>query len=478
MRVILKRKELNNLLSALLFLLLTVGMYFFAPNYYSKTFCSVLLLVYVFISYKIISLTTYNNNYITFHTLFLISFLFVNFIYPIFIYPLDPFYFSVFRRTFDVSVISKSTALSLVAVSSYYVGVVLIRERDEKPEMISKDVLLEIKKILTYIYIFCISLFLYFMGSRVLNGDFGVTSMIPPGLLVITQVCINLIVLISFNIYNLSNNFSSFLYSFPKDVLLLSILFVLLFLYTGDRGPAIQLVLIFLVAFSLYVKNINAKTLLAIALFGMLNLSFVQGARTKDVIAVGGGGVTNFVSRGINNFEINNFWDIGMDLIVSNYPLYAGYDYVNEEGYLYGSNMFTYLFAPLPLVPSLMSSLLFDSSPSELTTANLITKRANSTYGLGTNMVIDIYMAFGFVGVVIFMFFLGFVITFVQVNAFINKFKFVIVHGLLISFSIYLPRASMFDPLRHVIWALFLFLLIFLVIRNSKKGSNEIFDAN
>ena len=44
--------------------------------------------------------------------------------------------------------------------------------------------------------------------------------------------------------------------------------------------------------------------------------------------------------------------------------------------------------------------------------------------------------AFGFVGVVIFMFFLGFVITFVQVNAFINKFKFVIVHGLLISFSI------------------------------------------
>lgn len=442
----------------LIFWVVSLFLYFFAPNAYSHQYCFLIFIVYLISSVWIIRRTVINNNYFNFHVLFFISFFLVNFVYPVFLYPVSTTYFSVFKLPFDDNIITKATALALIGSSSYVLGVGFqFKGVFHSPVKLQKN-LNALQFIMSFFAYGVFVVLLYFAGATMLGGRFGSSESIPPGLLVIFQVGIGLSVILASNKKN-KGTFLNFIRNFSKPILILLLFYVFLFLYVGDRGPAIQIVLITLCSFSLFVRPIKMKTFIIMVLVGMLALSFIGAARSKNINS-SESGVGNFVSRGTENIQIVSFFDIGMDLIVCNRNLYVGYEYVNKHGINYGQNMFVYLFAPLPGMPSLITNVLFDTTSKEMTSAATFTKEAGSSAGVGTNMIADQYMEFGLIGVVFFMFLLGYIVMKVQIRT-VNdhNYAFIIGYIFLVGFSVYLPRSTVFEPLRHVIWAISIFYL-------------------
>jgi len=448
------------IVKSLILFLISILLYVFSPKEYSYNYCLILLAVFLILSYSIVKSTVINNNYFTFHVLFLISFFFVNFVYPIFQYPYNQIPYVVFKHYFNHSLITKTTALSVLGISSYNVGVNLsnVKYKSNSSNNLVKFNTYEFL-ITNWLY-FVFGLILIIAGKEIMRGNMGSTQLIPPGLLVIFQVSIGLAIIIGMLSSIYSGGIINFFVKYNKPILFLTLFSMFLFAYAGDRGPSIQVVMIFVGAYSLFIKPIKLKSLALLVLLGMFTLSFLQGTRTHDVSKSGGGGFINFIERGIENYEVNNFIDIGKDLIVNNRNLYAGYDYAKNNGYTYGSNMFNYLFAPIPFLPSLMTNIFFDSPPSQLTTARILTDEVGVNYGLGTNMVADLFMAFGIFGVIVFLFLLGFIVTKAQIKANQNSISASIIYIFLIGFSIYLPRTSILDPFRHIVWALILYFVI------------------
>jgi len=369
---------------------------------------------------------------------------------------------------FNENVITKATALALIGSSSYIVGVCLLFHKKNHSQIKLKNNSKAFQLILSC-FVYCMfTIILYFAGAEMLTGRFDASENIPSGLFALFQAGIGLTVISSVSIKRYKGTIIDFVKKFNKPILLLLPFYILLFIYIGDREPAIQIVLIAICSFSLFVRPIKLKNLIILVLVGMLMLSFIGAARSKNINA-SDSGVNNFVSRGIGNIQFGSFFDIGMDLIINNRNLYVGYDYANKKGLNYGRSMVRYIFAPIPGMPRLMTDLLFDATPNELSSGRFLTDEANASWGLGTNIIADLYMELGLFGVIVFMFLLGYIVMKLHIKAVNNQnYAFIIGYIFLVGFSVYLPRSTVFEPLRHVIWAICLFYLF-------KYFSNKLF---
>ena len=89
----------------------------------------------------------------------------------------------------------------------------------------------------------------------------------------------------------------------------------------------------------------------------------------------------------------------------------------------------------------------------EVRTGYILTRFSEATYGLGTNMVGDIYMNFSFIGVLVLMFLLGLLVARVEFPA--SKYA-LYAYMALFANCIYLVRADIFSWLTF-----FVFFLIF-----------------
>jgi oligosaccharide repeat unit polymerase len=455
-------KKLNKIslfIVTMFFFIISVLLYIFSPDTYSLAYCNILFIIYLASSFLIIRHSILGKNYFNFHLLFLISFFFVNFVYPVSIYPISPYYFRVYRFEFDPNVITKATALALIASCSYNIGVALQIGKKESPNSFTTTNFLTLQSLLIpLLYILFLSLFLY-GGTNLLRLHFGSTFNLPPGLLLLFQVCLGLSVIIAFYTKSYTGSILNLFKNFNKAILLILFLFCLLFIVTGDRGPLIQIVLITVVSFTIFVRPMKLRSFVILVLAGMLFLTFISYARTQTNQTESESGIS--LGKGVKSMKLNSFYDIGMDLIINNRNLYTGYEYVAKNGISYGKSMYHQIFSPVPKLPSLFTQLVFKADPVDLSTATILTKEFNAHYGLGTNMVIDLYMNFGILGVIIFMLILGIIATKFQREAYNGKnFNYLIAYAFLVGLSIYMPRSTIFDPIRPIVWGILLFQFI------------------
>ena len=93
--------------------------------------------------------------------------------------------------------------------------------------------------------------------------------------------------------------------------------------------------------------------------------------------------------------------------------MYAIYDHVNNESITYGISSLSYILAPIPFLQSFVS-FLFDipayNMRSESLTSYWVLGEGNPL-GLGTHIVGDIYLSFGFIGVLFLFYFFGKIVT-------------------------------------------------------------------
>lgn len=411
-------------------LILSIIIYLFSPDEYNFYLCLFILVLFIFSFISEVKRTYKSEGYLNFTTFFSISFLFVNFFYPVFIFPVNKDYFLVFSRfTFDENVINKSTALALIGYNSFIVGKNWVSHRLENNIQRFKVNFVFVYGFIKYSTWLFLFLLIFLARDGISKGSSDAFFTVEPSILVITQCLINLLIIFTFS------QRKSFINLFPAFI------YSLIFLYVGDRGSIIQTGLVLLISYNLFVKRINGKYLISLIIVGAIIMTIISSIRGKEG-----------TQKNISEVEFANYYDFAMDLIVNNRNLYAGYEYVQKYGINYGQGAIPYIFSPIPLLPSFISNTFFDKTPQELSSGMILTNEAEATWGLGTNLIIDLYMQFSLLGVLLFMWVLGLIVNNLENINFNNFFK-IICYIFLFSFSIYMPRSSMFDAIRYIAWA-------------------------
>ena len=147
--------------------------------------------------------------------------------------------------------------------------------------------------------------------------------------------------------------------------------------------------------------------------------------------------------------------------------LYKALDVVpDSHPYLFGVTILFDIIAVVPFGPSFFVEatglpLMYQSTPNFFT---ILGQGDFFVYGEGSEIIADLYVNFGFYGVLIVMFFFGYFMSFLSVKAMINKKEIAVIVFLILSASaIYINRANFLMPLRDVSYAL---ILNFILLRN------------
>lgn len=445
---------------------LSFVLYLVAPGYYSLGYCSLLLSIFIFSSILFLRKTK-GITFFNFHMLFIISMFFVNFVYPVFLRPINIAYFPVFNLTFNENIITKATALVQLGTSAYMLGAIIYNNKKINHTTNNKIHEISYNRLTQFLIFISYCLFIIFLltvGSGFFKGVFSSYSSTSVYILIIFQPVLYLTTIVS--VINMkrksSMSFISYLNSFKMALKILFLFFILSFLFVGDRGPVLYLLIIILGLYSYLIKPLKLRTLLPLLILGMFIMTFISHSRTTDS-QKSASNLKEYIDTGKNRMNLNSFFDLGMDLIVNNRNLYFGMDYVDKYGINYGKTMVLY---PLSIIPGLQGFIvkITGVNSQSLSTAHIITTETfekRKGWGLGTNLIVDIYMAFGTFGVVVLMFILGFFIQKLQ-NLFIAKqtSELTILYMIMLSLAIYLPRAEFLHPIRPLVWSYISFIAL------------------
>jgi len=433
----------------LFFSLFSLLLLYLAPKEYSYNYCLFINILYIIQNIAYFKIRN-EKSLVGFQFIFMIAFYFTNFVYPVFYFPTNPTY-SVFELQFNYNIISKATAIAFVAYSFYLLGLSRIERKsvifEEFKSEINYDAITRFAFIMSFI---SLVLFILFGGNDAMESLYsGEGNIIDPGVSIYFYMLLfSVATILSSFLFNIEVRIKRALYF----LFLSGILFF--FLLIGTRTLPIALCLILLVSYSRNRKIIPNSVFLSILVFGAILLTFIMFARSSSISD------QNYTQNAINNTELNSFWDIGSDLIINNRNLYTLIDLAENNGHTFGINMLGGLFSPIPFLQSFFCNV-FSVPVYLIGSASLnsfLEFGADFTWGLGTNVVSDVYLAFGLIGVLIFFTFLGWIIGKAEHNSSKNVY-WNVVYLLFVSNSVYLVRSGFFDSFRTFVWSL---LIVFL----------------
>ena len=150
-----------------------------------------------------------------------------------------------------------------------------------------------------------------------------------------------------------------------------------------------------------------------------------------------------------------------LDLTIPMRNTYAALDYVSAYDHTYGESMLINIFGTIPF----MASFLVETFPQmPLGSAELLTDYTHSRVGtpdnfqigLGTTIVADIYLAFGLVGILLLMYFMGYMVNRWLVKSRQLNYYSIIILCAVLGNAIFLVRAGYFHAFRFMVWAVVL----------------------
>lgn len=414
-------------------------MFLESPNYYSTAFCKAEMIIFLLFCFFYLRHKVKRLYILNFDTIFLFSFFCINYIHPCFIYPDDSF-LPAFAFPYNTHNISYGVALASIGISSYMLGNICFESKikhkfrfcpSQRTTLLTEKVSLIIS-ILLFLYVFFI-----------LTINYGITHFYP-------RLMILIVAVISLSFYYksillksenriFSNNWKGNI-KLQKYNIISLLLFSISLLFLGSRGNVIALILFILGIFNCFYKKIKIQFLIPTMICSMLFMSILTLTRTTS-INLTNSSFWQVMSIGYERiFENSNaIWLILLDLVVNARTLYEAVDYTKEFGYLYGASFLPYLLCFIPGGGIFITKLLLGKSTMDVNTGMILTNYANAPYGIGTNMIGDLYMNFSLFGVIIFPLLLGVLIAICESCN--NKYKSICYFSLLAN-SIYIPRAS------------------------------------
>jgi hypothetical protein len=413
-------------------------LYYKAPNEYNQSYCWLLFLIFLFSSYLLISQDVKSKKFVSFDILFSISFFLTVYVYPLFIYPFDSFYI-IGMHVINTDIITKATSLCTLAFSSFAFGRIMFFE----PNKIKGNKIIfensNIKTNIAIYLIFFLFLIYYFPlitnNEDVINFDNGVITSLLLSVVTITllfqRTSVETKGLFQFVLWN-------------KTLLVILMIVSLLLLFIGDRGLVIMILIIYLTAFNWYHGKINLIKLLPIGVSISLLLYVIGASR--------GGADVSFISAlklAPSMISDLSIWYILSDLTSISRNIYIGYEYSLNHELFYPSKIGILLFSPIPFFPSLTTPYFFNLSWSDLSTGALLTNYTGRLMnvdfqgGLGTHVVIDAFISFGFWGTIGLFFIFGCVMGYAKSRIY-TSYLATIFYITYTAGAIYIPRSTLF----------------------------------
>lgn len=431
----------NKIIFPIILFIISIFIYCFAPSTNNHQFN-----IYCFVQY-IISILYYfksckKNNYFDFDVIFLFAYAFVMFVYPVFIHSSGETFHYIFSYNFDYDLIPKGTALALVGSQAYLLGAI-ISDRIHSIPLVKFRYISSLNFSILILYI-AIFIFVALGGITMFSNLYSaqeVDSGIPYYILLLIPSLF--IVSLAFNINNslLHNKFG--ITTVNVWIIGIAFLFCAVMLSVGSRTVPLQIILAYIGIISTIKYKISLKLMLPIIAIGALLLSYVQIQRS---------GID------INAKTTYSFAEVFLDLIINNRNTYVALEYVDREGFTFGKSMLAVLLAPIPFLQRVIL-VVFNIWHLDIASSLIITKYTfgdnsnNWPLGLGTNVIADLYMSFGLVGVIWGMLILGYAVNYYRQKAKYDIYS-MIVYMAFMSYSVYLVRSEFLFPLRLIVWSL------------------------
>lgn len=416
-----------------------------APSQYDYSF-SIFCGFYYFLCILVYYIFTNKKNYFDFDNLFFISYFFVTLYYPLFMYESDPQRYIIFRYYFNHNTIPLASALSVLGISAYIFGTFLVKKNHIKINQAYKSIP-DVNTLPLYI-LSLISFIIFFISGgyeglmiQYLGGSEIKTNPVSDYIALFIPVFLYSGILYDF--YLMKQKYQKFNFAYLSGLKISIILFLIIaFAATGSRGFALHTIILFIGIFSLLFNPFTKKRFFLAVICGFILFSFIGYFRSS-------------LRNGTE--EKYNMADAASDFVINNRNTFVAIQHVSDYGYSYGISMLSPLLAPFPFAQNGAISL-FGFKDYQMRSSLLITKDTLGEvgdWGLGTNIIADLYLAFGVFGVAFFMLILG---VFVKKSLKYSQYNFnyFICYCILLSYSVYLVRSEYFYFLRYLIWCLFL----------------------
>lgn len=380
----------------------------------------------------------------------------------------------------DNNIVIRSSIISSIALNAFFVGTMLKKRRGLKFKSDnSNNVKLPEKVMIILTYVF-FGIFIGTVDWAYFKGGYGpeefggillsgITSYANQ-FLVYSIIGYSIVKTINLrhrkDIHSNENIVKFFLKNYNFYFLTLSILYLILTLLSGDRGPIIQIVLCFLTSYFLSTKRKLKvyQAVISLAL-GSLLFTFIANYREFKEDLSFAQKVEKAEEKRLNTARNSSIMPSTIELASSVRTFHALVSYTKYNEHTNGLFQGIQLLGIVPGLGILVQRI-FGVNFAELNTAFIATLYVFGPYpshSLGTTSVGDIYIDFGYLGVLGLFLIFGFVVNYVENIVFSEKnisLFVLVVFFVLLSKAIYINRSTITILFREI-------MQIYLLIRLS-----------
>lgn len=453
-------------------------------NYYNKTslilVLSIALIVACGFCFKRDNQKVLKGQYLRISNLFLLGFIIVHF----------QFYIDLVLENFDLNrkdlivdqnVLVKSAIISCLALVCFCLGylyklkkrIILIQEEDN---LESKIINLNVLKVLLIIFFIG---FIVTTPSSYYKGGYSSTELSQFSLYFQSFLILSIIGYLVLNTRNLillkRKNLSFLNFIKYNGVILTSLIitFCFLVMVSGDRGPILQIFLIYVGCYCI----LNRKKYKIVFVTGGVFLaaflvSFLAYFRHYD----GTGNVLDMIQHS-SELRVNavssklSFSSSTFELSKSVRTMHASVLYTEKEGHTYGLFQGFQLISIIPGMGQLIMPL-FGIDSEMLKSSRFLTEQLNADHGLGTTVVADIWLDFGIIGIVLVFFIFGYFLRkmdeYMYSHLSLNIFIYILI-AVFLSKAFYIGRSTILIIFRDVILGYLILLIGINLVRSSRK---------
>ena len=397
------------------------------------------------------------NNYLRISVIFSVGFIIVHF-FSYWSYCLGIIPYPVSTGAYSKYIVNESAILSLCCFLCFAIGYQSYKYLNGHSVKKSIFQISCKRRILEYAFIVSVIAFYLFTDKRyfqtggnyeITNGEgLSLLSSLSQFFVLSSQVACGIQ-----RIYNLNKcSFIRYMLSFSFVYYSAIVIYSILIIMSGDRGPLIYLTFGYMAPyFILNAKKFNLKYFCSAIVIGAIFMTFLGFLRNLD------GDITSSkISEANSNLDENlqgeGAWLFGPTMALSNVVRANNvvYEFTNDTDVAYGLG---YIDGFLGFIPGLRSYVVYPllgiDNNDLVNTAHLSTVLLHENHGMGTSPVADTYFNFGFWGCLAVFFLFGRISR--RMDIFIHKKEghlfFYSASFWFLIYSIYIGRSTFFAPI-------------------------------
>lgn len=447
---------------------LSLFLYFIAP--YGEDVLIVMTASFLFAieAYIVCKKDFMNRQYMSFNILFAFSFFLASYAFALLVRGTTAEVSSVLlSKVIDFNYLPKCCSLCTIAYSSYALGFLYKQRNGNKAYQLIKLSANGQEYVTTIFTIVFVLLFLQTINF--LNSGGGINMSENPFLSSMFQSFLPLALIVMTNKARCEYFFQYVANN--RYILSLILIISLLYIFLGDRGIVITCGLSFFATYSFCVNRLRLKSLLLIGFVGVLMMFVIRETRVGSN-SLSSGNISGFqVAAGNALKQSNGVMYFFSDLTGAVNELCLGYEYKEKNGLLYPIEQTVMLpTMPFPLLPTIVAKTLFNKIPSDFGTGERLNfyVSALGDAHFGNHVVIDVYMRWGIIGVMVAFFVFGIGLSYIERRK-NESLYFAALYILMISMAIYTPRNTIVYLIRPIAYVTIISLPLFKKEKNQAK---------